>query len=182
MECCRPARRRHRSRFQQPDERDPVARRFGSRRFGRQRIVSESSAAIRGSRTESRRLTRRLLAFSHKQERKPELLDLNSVLAGCEKLVRPLIGEDIELVFRPGAQVGSVEVDPGQIYQIIMNLAVNSRDAMPQGGTLTIETTPSELNEAEGVILPEAKPGAYAMLRVSNTGVGMDTGNTGSSV
>ena len=102
--------------------------------------VSESVTAIQDAAEKAVVLTRQLLAFSHKDERKPEVLDLNSVLAGCEKLVRPLIGEDVDLVFRPGADVGSVQVDPGQLYQILINLAVNSRDAMPQGGTLTIET------------------------------------------
>ena len=117
-------------------------------------------------------LTRQLLAFSHKEQGKSELLDFNSVLAGCEKLVRPLMGEDIDLVFHPGESLPAVEVDPGQLYQIIMNLAVNARDAMPDGGRFTIETAVVDRPAAASV--PDAKLGSYVSITVRDTGIGMD--------
>jgi len=114
------------------------------------------------------------MAFSRKQTLKTEVLNLNSVIAECEKLVRPLIGEDIHLVFTPGSGLGLVKADRGQLGQIIMNLVVNSRDAMPHGGTLTIETTAIELYDADACANQEAKPGSYVRLAVRDTGVGMD--------
>jgi two-component system cell cycle sensor histidine kinase/response regulator CckA len=85
-------------------------------------------------------LTRQLLAFSRKQMLDPKIVDLNSVVAENVKMLTRLIGEDIDLVMVPGPDIGAVKADPGQIEQVIMNLAVNARDAMPQGGKLTIET------------------------------------------
>ncbi len=119
-------------------------------------------------------LTRQLMAFSHQQVLETEVLNLNSVVAECEKMLRRLIGEDIDLVFIPGSGLGMVKADPGQLDQIIMNLAVNSRDAMPQGGKLTIETANVELDEGDASLNAEAKPGSYVMLAVRDTGVGMD--------
>jgi PAS domain S-box-containing protein len=119
-------------------------------------------------------MTQQLMAFSRKQGVETELLNLNSVIAECEKLVRRLIGEDIRLVFIPGSELGTVKADRGQLGQILMNLAVNSRDAMPHGGTLTIETANVELDEADSSANPEAKPGSYVMIAFRDTGVGMD--------
>jgi two-component system, cell cycle sensor histidine kinase and response regulator CckA len=119
-------------------------------------------------------LTRQLMAFSHEQVLETEVLNFNSVVAECVTMLRRLIGEDIELVLIPGSGVGLVKADPGQIGQLIMNLAVNSRDAMPQGGKLTIETARAEVDEADARLIPEAKPGSYVMLAVRDTGVGMD--------
>ena len=99
---------------------------------------------------------------------------MNSVVAECEKLVRPMIGEDIHLVFIPGDGLGLVRADRGQLGQVIMNLVLNSRDAMPHGGTLTIETANVELDEVNNRIDQEAKPGAYTSLTVRDTGAGMD--------
>ena len=120
-------------------------------------------------------LTRQLLAFSRKETRRPELLDLNQTVGEMEKMLRRLIREDIELVISPGRDLGPVYMDPTQMDQIIMNLVVNARDAMPDGGTLTIETANVELDRAyfweHGI---ENQPGSYVMLAVTDTGIGMD--------
>ncbi len=119
-------------------------------------------------------LTRRLLAFSRKQVLQPKVLDLNTVLADTEKLLQRLIGEDIELLVVPGHALGRVKADPGQLEQIIMNLAVNARDAMPEGGTLTLETMNVELDQDYAAQHPPTQPGSYIMLAMTDTGCGMD--------
>ncbi|HEU4403171.1 MAG TPA: PAS domain S-box protein [Candidatus Polarisedimenticolia bacterium] len=119
-------------------------------------------------------LTRQLLAFSRRQVLRPEVLDLNAVVAGMDQMLRRLIGEDIELMTALSPALGMVRADPGQIEQVIMNLAVNSRDAMPRGGKLTIETGNIDLDETYARGHAEARPGAYVMLAVSDTGEGMD--------
>jgi PAS domain S-box-containing protein len=118
-------------------------------------------------------LTRQLLAFSRRQILEMKVLDLNAVLQGVDKMLRRVIGEDIELVTLLAEDLGRVKTDPGQIEQMIMNLAVNARDAMPSGGKLTIETSNVELNEAEARSHVALTPGRYVMLSVSDTGVGM---------
>jgi len=119
-------------------------------------------------------LTRQLLAFSRRQEFAPRLLDLNTVVSSTEKMLKRLIGEDLELTTVLASGLGMCKADPGQIEQVIMNLAVNARDAMPRGGSLTLETANADLdgNYARGHI--PVKPGAYVMLAVSDTGCGMD--------
>jgi two-component system cell cycle sensor histidine kinase/response regulator CckA len=119
-------------------------------------------------------LTRQLLAFSRKQVLQPKVLDLNAVVAGAEKLLQRLIGEDIELLVLLNPALGPVKADSGQIEQIIMNLAVNARDAMPTGGKLTVETSNVELDEKYAAQHPATLPGAHVMLAVSDTGCGMD--------
>jgi signal transduction histidine kinase/ActR/RegA family two-component response regulator len=118
-------------------------------------------------------LTRHLLAFSRQQVLQPRVLDLNGVITGLDKMLRRLIGEDIDLVTAPVVPLGRVRVDPGQIDQVIMNLAVNARDAMPEGGMLTIETGNVDLDEAHARAWG-VRPGRYVMLAVSDTGHGMD--------
>ena len=119
-------------------------------------------------------LTRQLLAFSRKQVLAPQMLDLHKSVVDMEEILRRLIGENHELVISSAPSLGSVRADPGQIAQVIMNLALNARDAMPDGGKLTIETSNKNLaeNEAQRMSL---LPGLYVVLRVVDTGVGMDT-------
>ena len=120
-------------------------------------------------------LTRQLLAFSRQQILAPQVMNFNTVVAGMESLLRRLLGEDIDLVVVPAPGLGSVKADPGQIEQVIANLTVNARDAMPQGGPLTIETQNVTLDEnyarQHGVAVT---PGSYVVLVVSDSGIGMD--------
>jgi PAS domain S-box-containing protein len=134
----------------------------------------EDLAAVRKAAEGAAALTHQLLAFSRKQVLQPRVLDLNATVASTEKLLRRLIGEDIRLVAKLGSGLGQVKADPGQIEQVIMNLAVNARDAMPAGGQLTIETANVEMDEAYVRGHPLAEPGRYVMLAVSDTGIGMD--------
>ena len=119
-------------------------------------------------------LTRQLLAFSRKQMLDPKIVDLNGVVAENVKMLTRVIGEDIDLVMVPGPDIGAVKADPGQIEQVIMNLAVNARDAMPHGGKLTIETENVTLDANYARFHAPVKPGDYVMLAISDTGVGMD--------
>jgi len=128
-----------------------------------------SNAAQRAS-----SLTRQLLAFSRKQMLAPKILDLNGVVTENLKMLNRMIGEDIDLVMVPGADLGAVRADAGQIEQVIMNLAVNARDAMPAGGKLTLETSNVSLDEDYARFHAPLKPGNYVMLAISDTGAGMD--------
>lgn len=119
-------------------------------------------------------LTRQLLAFSRKQTLQPAVLDINEVIRNIEKMLRRLIGEDIDLDLSLARDLSHVKVDPGQIEQVIMNLAVNARDAMPTGGKLLIETGQVELDETYAQNHPGVSSGEYVMLAISDTGCGMD--------
>jgi two-component system, cell cycle sensor histidine kinase and response regulator CckA len=116
-------------------------------------------------------LTRQMLAFSRKQILQPKVIDLNATLAKVEPMLRRVIGEDIVMTISPKATRPQVRVDPGQIEQVIMNLVVNARDAMPRGGRLTVETADGAIDQA--ALPPDSKPGSYVMLAVSDTGIGM---------
>jgi PAS domain S-box-containing protein len=119
-------------------------------------------------------LTRQLLAFSRKQVLEPKVLNLNAIVTDMGKMLRRLLGEDIDLVnvLEPG--VGRVKADPGQIEQILVNVGVNARDAMPRGGKLTVETTNAHLDETYTAAHPDLRPGPYVLLALSDTGCGMD--------
>jgi two-component system cell cycle sensor histidine kinase/response regulator CckA len=119
-------------------------------------------------------LTRQLLAFGRRQVLQPKVLDLNAVVRNMEKMLRRLIGEDIQLIISLDRDLWSVKVDPGMIEQVIMNLAVNSRDAMPSGGKLIIETANVIHDEEYASHHVSVKPGYYVMLAISDTGCGMD--------
>src|SRR6266478_796522 len=119
-------------------------------------------------------LTRQLLAFSRMQVLQPRAMNLNSVVREMANLIPRLIGEDIELVVRSSADLGTIRADASQMEQIIMNLAVNSRDAMPKGGRFTIETSNVELDNLYRAAHPVVQPGKYVLLAVSDTGTGMD--------
>ncbi len=119
-------------------------------------------------------LTRQLLSFSRQQVLQPEILDLNSVAVDAAQMLRRTMGGHVELVTRLDAELGSVEADRGQVEQVLMNLVVNARDAMPDGGTVTVETRNEERQRAlAGRLGDEVPPGSYVLLRVSDTGAGM---------
>src|SRR5258708_6869214 len=119
-------------------------------------------------------LTRQLLAFSRQQVLTPRILNLNAVVDNLNTMLRHMIGEDIELIFTPGASLGNVRADLVQVEQIIMNLAVNARDAMPRGGKFAIETSNADLDATFADSHPSVRPGSYVLLAVSDTGFGMD--------
>ncbi|HMJ13200.1 MAG TPA: PAS domain S-box protein [Polyangiaceae bacterium] len=119
-------------------------------------------------------LTGQLLMFSRQQVVESKVLDLNEVLSDLEKMLQRMVGEDVELVYATGKFVGHIKADPGHIEQVILNLVVNARDAMPTGGQLTIETTCVELDEHYAQNHVPARPGPYVMLAVTDTGCGID--------
>jgi PAS domain S-box-containing protein len=119
-------------------------------------------------------LTRQLLAFSRMQVMQPRVMDLNATVVEMGKMLPRLIGEDIELKILTKPDLGRVKADPGQIEQVILNLCVNARDAMPNGGKLVVETANAELDEGYARVHPPLVPGSFVMLAVSDTGVGMD--------
>ena len=119
-------------------------------------------------------LTRQLLAFGRKQLMQPKVLDLNLVLGDLGKMLERLVGEDVEVELRAAPELGAVRADPTQIDQVVMNMVVNARDAMPGGGHLTIETANADLDERYAASHPPAQAGRYVMIAVSDTGVGMD--------
>ncbi|MBI4877675.1 MAG: PAS domain S-box protein [Acidobacteria bacterium] len=136
--------------------------------------VRPSLEQIRKAGERAANLTQQLLAFSRKQVVRPRLLDLNAQAQEAGQMLRRLLQEDIELVLRLDPTVGSVMADPGQLHQVLINLAVNAKDAMPTGGELLVETSSVELNAGCETELPEAVPGKYVLLTVTDTGTGMD--------
>jgi signal transduction histidine kinase len=128
---------------------------------------------IRRAAQRSKELTRQLLAFSRKQILEPKVIDLNQTLLGMEKMLRRLLGEGIELGMITHKRIGDVKADPSQLEQVVMNLAVNARDAMPKGGKLTIETSDVELGAEYAREHAEVIPGWYVLLAVTDDGVGI---------
>ena len=134
----------------------------------------EDLEEIRKAARRAAALTRQLLSFSRKQMLEPRIIDLNGVVTNLEKMLRSLISENIELKTALATGLGAARADPNQIEQVIMNLAINARDAMPEGGTLTIETGNATLDENYAARHVSVVPGAYVMLAVTDTGCGMN--------
>jgi two-component system, cell cycle sensor histidine kinase and response regulator CckA len=131
-------------------------------------------AEIRRAAERAASLTRQLLSFSRKRVVQPEVLDVNETVEQMGSMLRRLVGAEVELVTRLDEDLAPIRFDPGQIEQILMNLAVNARDAMPDGGTLTLQTANVELDEEYARTHPEAAPGPHVMIAAADTGVGMD--------
>jgi PAS domain S-box-containing protein len=148
--------------------------------LGRRDIPPAVRADVESIRSAAQRtatVTAQLLAFSRRQMLKPQVLELNAALERFLPVLHRVMGEDCAVTLRPGTQVGRVKADPGQLEQVLLNLAINARDAMPRGGALTLETTVTELTERtaglrHGVAV---RPGRYVQLAVSDTGHGMDS-------
>jgi two-component system, cell cycle sensor histidine kinase and response regulator CckA len=143
--------------------------------FQHSATVHRRAEAIEQAGRRAAELTKQLLAFSRQQFIEPRVVDTNSVVRDIENLLRKLIGEDVELTTRLQQNAGNIKVDPSQLEQILMNLAVNARDAMPEGGKLILETAHVELDEAYARQHLGAKAGDFLMLVVSDTGIGMDS-------
>ena len=135
--------------------------------------AAECVGEIRTAGERAASLTRQLLAFSRQQMLEPKVLDLNAILSNLEKMLRRLIGEDVELVTVLDRRLGRVRADAGQVEQLVMNLAINARDAMPRGGTLTIETADVDLDATYADEHLGAQSGSYVMLALTDTGTGM---------
>jgi PAS domain S-box-containing protein len=144
------------------------------RRLGTDAQLQRHVQLIRETAGRAADLTQQLLAFSRKQVLKPRVVDPNAALTALQPMLRRLIGEDIEVVITLGSALGCIRVDPGQLDQVFLNLAVNARDAMPQGGRLTFRTLNVDLDDFFVRRHPGARPGPHVRLVVSDTGVGMD--------
>ena len=137
-------------------------------------VAQEQIEEIKKASDRAASLTRQLLAFSRRQVLQPASLDLNERISQISKMLRRLIGDDVQLIVRPGDSLAAIEADPGQIDQVILNLAVNARDAMPNGGKLLLETSNIRLDDSSLFQQRAVKPGSYVMLAISDTGCGMD--------
>jgi PAS domain S-box-containing protein len=133
----------------------------------------EDAEEVRKAAQRAAGLTRQLLAFSRQQVLQPSVIDVNALVGDLQRMLGRLLGEDVELGTRLDPAVGRVKADPGQLEQVLMNLAVNARDAMPQGGKLTLETVNVDMDERYAADHYPARPGPYVMIAVSDTGTGM---------
>jgi two-component system cell cycle sensor histidine kinase/response regulator CckA len=136
--------------------------------------VLNSICQVRKAAERAADLTHQLLAFSRREVLHPSVLNMNAVVNNVGKMLLRMVGEDIALKFVPGVQLGAIRADLRQVEQVLMNLAINSRDAMPKGGTILIATSNVDLDEGYSLLHPEVSAGSYVMLSVSDTGCGMD--------
>src|SRR5215469_10794984 len=136
--------------------------------------VHNSASQILTASNRAASLTRQLLAFGRKQILQPSVVNLNTVIVDVDKMLRRLIAENVQIVTRPAATLGCVKADLGQMEQVLLNLVINARDAMPNGGIITVETANVELDETYASQHAGVRPGSYVMLAVSDTGIGMD--------
>lgn len=148
---------------------DILLDRVGADDFQRRSVEQIQKAARRAV-----AMTRQLLAFSRMQVLQPQVLNLNTIVTDMGKILPRLIGEHIQYVSLPDPELATIKADPGQMEQVLMNLAVNARDAMPRGGTLTVKTENVFIDEAEAIRRPPMNPGNYVRLMVKDTGLGMD--------
>jgi two-component system, cell cycle sensor histidine kinase and response regulator CckA len=144
------------------------------RRLDKADLLAQNMEEIKKAAQRATSLTRQLLAFSRKQVLQPRVLDLNSVISNIEKMLVRVISEDMQLSTLPGPGLGLIKADPGQIEQVILNLVVNAKDAMPEGGKITVETSNIFLDQEYARVHIAVQPGWYVMLAVSDTGHGMD--------
>ena len=144
------------------------------RRFPADHPAARDAEEVLGAAERAASLTRQLLIFSRQQVLEPRVLDLNSIVTDMDRMLRRLIGADIDLLTAPARDLGRIKADPGQIEQVLVNLVVNARDAMPSGGKLTIETGNVELDEHYVRDHPLARPGQYVILTAADSGCGMD--------
>ncbi|HTT66489.1 MAG TPA: PAS domain S-box protein [Gemmatimonadales bacterium] len=142
--------------------------------LGPEHPARDDAEEVRRAALKAADLTRQLLAFSRRQVLQPRLLDLNAIVREMEKLLRRLIGEDVALETSLARDIGLVRADPSQLEQVVVNLAVNARDAMPEGGTLSIETGGADADEVRAHGRAAVEPGRYVMLRIRDSGQGMD--------
>jgi len=143
-------------------------------RPGLEGVIDQDTREIEKAARRGASLTHQLLAFSRQQVLQPQMLDLNSLIADLDRMLRRLIGADIDMLTAPCAGLMPVKADPGQLQQVLLNLAVNARDAMPEGGKITIETANVDLGADYAGTHPGVRPGRHVMLAVSDTGCGMD--------
>ncbi len=146
---------------------------FALKRLAQDDPVRQEIEEIKNAGVRATSLTRQLLAFSRRQVTQPQILNMNELIEGMCNMLYRLIGEDIELIINLYPSIRPIKADPGQLEQILLNLAVNSRDAMPKGGSLTIETASVYLDENEVFKYVDNQPGTYIMLAVSDTGCGI---------
>jgi CheY-like chemotaxis protein len=144
------------------------------RRLGEEHPIASYLEEIKKAGDRAANLTRQLLAFGRKQLLQPVSLNLNDVVKDMSKMLRRLIGENIDFVAKLSPDLKQIKADPGQVEQVLVNLVVNARDAMPTGGTLTIETANAQLDDGYASKHVGVNPGTYVMLAVGDTGIGMD--------
>jgi len=143
-------------------------------RYGEEPFLSRNLTGLKEAGQRAAALTKQLLAFARRQPMEAKVMDVNGIISGLEKMLQRLLGEDIQLVSELHPDLGKVRIDPGQIEQVVVNLAVNARHAMPTGGRLTVRTAPLQATGEDPAPHADVLPGAYVLVTVTDTGVGMD--------